>query len=135
LKQNASARYPRAYLSPFTLNQLHLKNPYVVAIWSFISPGLGNLLQNRILKGLILILWQLFINTRAKINLAILYSFKGDFEMAKHVVNKRWLLLYIAVYMYSAWDAYRVTVDINNCQFLLTGRMPLSHLLRSRLGI
>lgn len=117
MQQNGTARYPRAYLSEFTTNQIHLKNPVIVAIWSFFTPGLGNLLQDRKLKGLILILWGIFINTKAKINLAVIYTFTGHFDSARNVIDTRWFLLYIAVFVYSIWDAYRGSVDMN--QFYL----------------
>ena len=118
MEQNAYARYPRAYLSEFSTNQIHLKNPYIVAFWSMVYPGLGNLLQDRKLKGIILIVWGLIINNGAKINLAVFYSFTGRFNLARQVVDTRWLLLYIAVYAYSVWDAYRGTVDTNKLNLL-----------------
>ncbi|UOF90517.1 hypothetical protein LSG31_22110 [Fodinisporobacter ferrooxydans] len=118
MEQNAFARYPRAYLSEFTTNQLHLKNPYIIAFWSLLTPGLGNLLQDRKLKGLILILWGIVVNTGAKINLAVVHSLTGHFHLAKNVIDTRWLLLYLAVYVYSAWDAYRGTVDMNKLYIL-----------------
>lgn len=118
MEQNALARYPRAYLSEFTTNQLHLKKPNIVAAWSLFSPGLGNLLQDRKLKGLILVVWGIVVNNGAKINLAVWYSLTGHFDAAKHVVNTRWLLLYVAVYVYAAWDAYRGTVDTNKLYIL-----------------
>ncbi|WP_163536256.1 hypothetical protein [Gracilibacillus sp. YIM 98692] len=121
MKQNAFSRYSRAYLSEFTTNQLHLRNPYLVALWSFLAPGLGNLLQDRKIKGLILILWGVLVNNCAKINLAMWHSFTGNFHLAKHVIDTRWLLLYIAVYVYSAWEAYRGTVDMNK-RYILADR-------------
>ena len=121
MKQNTFSRYPRAYLSEFTTNQLHLMNPYIVALWSFLTPGLGNLLHDRVMKGLILILWGLLVNNAAKINLAIGYSFTGDFNSAIHVIDTRWFLLYIAVFIYAIWDSYRGTVDLNK-RYILADR-------------
>ena len=118
MKQNAFVRYPRAHMSSIAINYFHLKNPYIVAFWSLLAPGLGSLLQNRILKGLILIIWGLTVNTCAKINLALIYSFTGQFHEAKHVINTRWFLLYLAVYVYAAWDSYRGTVDTNKLYLL-----------------
>lgn len=113
-----NARYSRAYLSEFTTNQLHLKNPYIVALWSFLAPGLGYLLLNRVAKGLILIVWGLIVNTEAKINLALMYSFTGHFNLARHVIDTRWSLLYVAVFVYAMWDSYRETVDTNKLYIL-----------------
>lgn len=118
MNQNAFSRYSRAYLSEFTTNQFHLSNPYIVVLWSMLFPGLGNLLKGRKIKGLILILWGLFINTNAKINLALGYSLTGQFTLAKQVIDTRWLLLYFGVYIYASWDSYRGTVDMNKLYIL-----------------
>jgi TM2 domain-containing membrane protein YozV len=123
--QNRVSRYSRAYLSEFTINQLHLRNPYIVMLWSFLAPGLGNLLNNRILKGLILVLWGLLINSAAKINLAIGYSLTGDFQSAIQIIDTRWFLLYIAVHIYATWDSYRGTVDMNK-RYILAEREDAS---------
>jgi hypothetical protein len=111
-------RRTRSFLSQFTMNQLHLRSALITATWSFFTPGLGNLLQDRKIKGLILIIWGIVINTYAKINMAIWYSLTGQFELAKKVVDTRWLLLYVAVYVYSAWDSYRGTVELNKLYLL-----------------
>ena len=49
----------------------------------------------------------------AKINLAMLYSFTGQFDMAKEVINIRFVMMYIPVYLYCIWDSYRQTIDLN----------------------
>ncbi|WP_308634420.1 hypothetical protein [Paenibacillus silvisoli] len=114
-------RRSRAYLSPFSTNQLHLRNPWVVTFFAFSYPGFGNLILHRYAKALILILWEIFINNQAKVNLAIMYTMQGHFEMAKGIINERWFILYVGIYMYAIWDAYRTTVEINK-QYLLADR-------------
>lgn len=110
-----------AHLSQFTTGQLHLKNPFVVAFFSFSYPGFGHLMQHRFAAAFILILWEAFINHMAKINLGILYSLIGDFEKAKDILDERWLILYLGIYMFGIWDSYRTTVDLNK-QYLLADR-------------
>jgi len=51
-------------------------------------------------------------------NVAILYSFTGQFNMAKEVLDPRWLLLYVGIYIYAVWDSYRSTVDLNKLSVL-----------------
>lgn len=53
--------------------------------------------------------------------MAILYSFTGRFEMAKQVLDKRWMLLYMSTYIFAIWDSYRTTVDLNH-QYILAAR-------------
>lgn len=59
-------------------------------------------------------LWEVIINWQANINRAIFYSFIGEIETAKAVLNKEWALLYVGFYLFSIWDSYRTTVDLNN---------------------
>lgn len=114
-------RRQRAHLTQFTTTQLHFKNPLVVAFFSFSYPGFGHLLQHRYAAGYILILWEAFINNVARINEGILYSMIGDFEKAKDVMDERWLMLYVGIYMFSIWDSYRTSVDLNK-RYILADR-------------
>jgi TM2 domain-containing membrane protein YozV len=111
-------RRTRAQLSQFTTNQLHLRNPWVVAFFAFSYPGFGQLMIHRYVKALILILWELFINQKSKVNLGIMYSLQGHFEQAKEILDPRWLMLYVGLYMYSIWDSFRSTVDLNKLYIL-----------------
>lgn len=116
-----SPRRQLAYVSVFGTTQLHLRNPYVIAWWSAAYPGLGHLLLSKYLRGFLLFIWEVLINLKAHLNLAILYSFTGKFELAKEVLDTRWLLFYCALYIFSIWDSYRTTVDINN-NYILAAR-------------
>ncbi|MDR3540675.1 MAG: hypothetical protein P4L69_06850 [Desulfosporosinus sp.] len=120
-ESNSSVRRYVGYVSPFGTTQLHLRNPFVVAWWSLAFPGLGHILLSKYLRGYLLFIWELYVNTHAHINLAILYSFTGRFQMAKDVLNINWVLLYIPTYIFAIWDAYRTTVDLNH-QYKLAAR-------------
>ncbi|MDG5788575.1 hypothetical protein QA612_13900 [Evansella sp. AB-P1] len=111
-------RYYRANVSSFNTNVLHLKNPWVPVWWSAAFPGMGHLMHGAYIKGFILFFWEFVINVNSKINLAMVYSFTGQFEMAKEVIDTRWVLLYIPVYIASIWDSYRKTIDINKLYVL-----------------
>ncbi|MBM7571316.1 hypothetical protein [Aquibacillus albus] len=110
-----------AFVSQFNTGQLHLKNPFVVAFFSFSYPGFGHLLLHRYLAAFILIMWEAFINQMANVNLGIMYSLLGDFEKAKDVLDERWLILYLGIYMFGIWDGYRTAVDFNK-QYILADR-------------
>lgn len=111
-------RRPKGKITPIGITFLHLRHPLVPAAWSVIFPGFGHILLNNYLKGYILIVWEIFINLHAKINLAIFYSFTGQFELAKNVLDKRWVLLYISVYVYAIWSSHRLSVEINKYSIL-----------------
>ena len=118
MSQFPQARRQRAHLSQFSTSVLQKKNPWVVAFFSFSYPGFGHLLLHRYVAGFILILWETFINGLSKLNLGILYTLIGEFDKAKEVLDDRWLILYVGIYMFGIWDGYRTTVDLNK-QFLL----------------
>ena len=77
-------------------------------------PGFGHLHLGIYVKGFVLFFWEIIINTQTKINLAMVYSFIGEHQMAIEVLDIRLLMVYIPVYIYCIWDSYRLTVDLNN---------------------
>ncbi|MBB6453185.1 TM2 domain-containing membrane protein YozV [Salirhabdus euzebyi] len=117
---NTARRY-KAHVSVLGTTQMHLRNPYVVAWWSAAFPGFGHLLLSKYIRGYLLFIWEVIVNIMANVNLAMIYSFQGNIEMAKSVLDTRWLLIYIPVYIFAIWDSYRTTVDMNKV-FLLADR-------------
>lgn len=111
----------KAYVSSIGTTQLHLRNPYSIAWWSAAFPGFGHLLLSKYLRGYALFAWEILVNNFSNLNQAIVYSFTGNIEQAKDVLEPRWLLLYIPVYLFGIWDSYRTSVDMNKV-FLLAER-------------
>jgi len=118
---HSGIRRYRAYVSTFGTTQLHLRNPYVIAFWSLAYPGLGHLLLSKYIRGFLLFTWEVFLNYKAHVNLAILYSFTGRIEMTKNVLDIAWVMFYAPTYLFIIYDSYRTTIDIN-LQYLLAAR-------------
>ena len=116
-----SARRYRAHVSILGTTQLHLRNPYIIAWWSAAFPGFGHLLLSKYLRGFVLFIWEVLINIKSHVNLAMIYSFQGDIDKAKDILDTQWLLIYIPVYIFAIWDSYRTTVDMNRV-FVLAER-------------
>jgi hypothetical protein len=110
--QNNHRRF-KAHVSILGTTQFHLRSPYTIAWWSAAFPGFGHLLLSKYLRGFALFIWEVFVNYQAKINVAMVHSFCGDFALAKEVLDTRWVLMYIPVYIFAIWDSYRTTVDMN----------------------
>jgi hypothetical protein len=117
-RSDNSARRYKAHVSILGTTQLHLRNPYIIAWWSAAFPGFGHLLLSKYLRGYALFIWEVIVNIKAHVNLAMIYSFQGHIEMAKEVLDTRWLLMYIPVYIFGIWDSYRTTVDMNRVYIL-----------------
>lgn len=117
---NTARRY-RAHVSTLGTTQIHLRNPYIIAWWSAAFPGFGHLLLSKYLRGFVLFIWEVVVNVNCNLNLSMIYSFQGEIEKAKEILDTRWLLIYIPVYIFAIWDSYRTTVDLNKI-FVLTER-------------
>ncbi|OEH86846.1 hypothetical protein BHU72_00850 [Desulfuribacillus stibiiarsenatis] len=120
-KSTNNERRFKAHVSVVGTTQLHLRNPYIIAWWSAAFPGFGHLLLSKYLRGYALFLWEILVNNMANINLGIMYTFTGRPEMAKEVLDPKWMLLYLPVYVFGIWDSYRTSVDMNKV-FLLAER-------------
>jgi TM2 domain-containing membrane protein YozV len=136
---SAFVKKPRrqiASLSTLGATNLHLRSPYIISWWSAAFPGFGHLLLSKYLRGFTLILWEVFINTQTKVNMALVYSFTGQFERAKDVLEPRWMVLYAPVYIFSIFDSYRTTIDLNK-SYILADRenAPLQTFVIGPLGI
>ncbi len=118
VNDNTARRYT-AFVSTLGTTQLHLRNPFIISWWSAAFPGFGHLLLSKYLRGFVLFIWEVVVNMNAHINLAMIYSFQGRIDMAKDVLNTRWMLIYIPVYIFAIWDSHRTTVDLNRV-YLLT---------------
>ncbi|MGD6965571.1 hypothetical protein ACQCVP_04030 [Rossellomorea vietnamensis] len=114
---NTARRY-KAHISIWGTTQIHLRNPYIIAWWSAAFPGFGHLLLSKYLRGFVLFIWEVIVNVNANVNLAMVYSFQGEIQMAKDVLDTRWLLIYIPVFIFGIWDSYRTTVDMNKIYVL-----------------
>lgn len=117
MNKNKARRYLYS-LNSITTNSIHPTNPWMNVWWSIAFPGMGHLLINSHVIGFSLILWEIVINRTSHLNLGIYYSMIGDFSQAKEVLNEKCFLFYIGVYIFSAWDCYHRTVNINKLSLM-----------------
>lgn len=82
------------------------RSPIMSLLWSMAIPGFGQLYNGDYLIGLTLISLEFLINVKANLNLAILYSLRGQLSDANYIANFQWLLFYPCVYAFSLWQAY-----------------------------
>jgi hypothetical protein len=76
-------------------------------LWSIAFPGFGQLLNGKLIKGLIFIFLEIFINMRANFNEIIILSFLGRIDEAIFKTDHRWLMFYPCIYLFALWDSYR----------------------------
>ncbi|MCA1032050.1 hypothetical protein LCL95_13525 [Bacillus timonensis] len=111
-------RYPKAVMTSYINNFLHIRNPNIIMWWSAALPGFGHIMLCRYLIGSILIIWEFFINVHSNLNEAIFYSFTGQFDLAVEVINPQLALLYVGVYFFTIWDSRRITIELNKLSIL-----------------
>ncbi len=116
--QAKQVRRPKGVMNSLATNLFHLRNPYTMAWWSASYPGFGHISMGNYVSGFLLFFWEMVVNTQGHVNLAILYSFTGRFAMAKEIVNNRWLLLYVLVFIFASWDSYRLAIQFNQLSIL-----------------
>ncbi|MBS4214119.1 hypothetical protein [Neobacillus rhizophilus] len=97
---------------------LKLTNPWIVGWWSATFPGFGHLLLGDFTLGSILVLFELAVNNFSHLNSSIYYSMLGDFDQAKEVLDKKWFLVYMPIYIFSIFDSYRRAVEVNKAYIL-----------------
>jgi hypothetical protein len=111
-------RRQKMHLSSITNNYLRIANPFMPMWWALAMPGTGHIMLGKMIKGFLLFGFEFFINTQSHLNLSIVYSLTGQFELAKNVIEVRWFFVYIGVYIFNVWDAYRLTTEINQLSAL-----------------
>ncbi|SMC74876.1 hypothetical protein [Sporomusa malonica] len=118
MSDNYTPRRKRLDLSRFDTMQMHVRHPLVAVWWAMSFAGFGQMMVGSYVKGYVLVILEIIINMQSHLNLAIVYSFTGRFEMAKEVLDTRWLLGYVLIYVYGVWDSYNLTVNTNKLAVL-----------------
>jgi hypothetical protein len=106
-------RRKRLALSAFTTSEMHTRHPLMSVWWAASFGGFGQMLIGSYIKGFVLVVMEIILNLQSHLNVAILYSFTGRIELAKEVLDTRWLLAYTIAYCYGLWDAYNHSITVN----------------------
>ncbi len=89
------------------------RSPIMALLWSLAIPGFGQLYNKDYLVGLLLVFLEFIINVKANLNMAIIASFRGQYQQSAQVADCQWLLFYPCVYAFSLWHAYNRSIEIN----------------------
>lgn len=88
-------------------------DPRTSAWLSATFPGFGHLLINHNVRGVFFTLSEVFVNSFAHVNEAMVYTFCGDFASTTQVLNPNWAIGYAVIYLFAIMDSYRLTIDQN----------------------
>lgn len=109
----ASPRRVMSVIGPGGVTYLKYKNPLMIVWWSAAFPGFGHFFLNQYIRGTLLTLAEVILNTLAHINQALMYSYSGRFLMAKNILEMRWGVAYMLIYMLAIWDSYVNAKSLN----------------------
>lgn len=115
---DTQVQQPLSKISTFGITYLRHHNPYMIAWWSAIFPGFGHYLLNQYIRATLLTLCEVIINTLARINEAMVYSFCGQFELAIMVLEPKWTFGYLLVYLVTIGDSFRLALYQNKLYHL-----------------
>jgi hypothetical protein len=83
------------------------KNAFEKLLWSIAFPGFGQLLNQKYVKGILLISLEILVNIQSNFNEAIISSFHGNTWTSIEQLNFKWLMFYPCLYFFSMWDAVK----------------------------
>jgi hypothetical protein len=110
------------------------KSPYAAAVWSMVLPGFGQFYNKDYIIGFVLIGFEFLINLYSHLNLALVYSFKGDFALAHSVIDFSWGMFYPSLYAFSIWQAFN-SAKAHNDRFLDNVPKRRTHLTGFFIGL
>lgn len=130
---NETITFPKAKYSTAGITYIMYHKPCVVAWWSAVFPGFGHYLLNQYARGTLLTILEVIINTGAHINEAMIFSFCGEVELAKSVINLDWMIGYIAIYLVTIGDSYRAANQFNKLVDLSTPHLSNAKIFPSEI--
>ncbi|MFD2210922.1 hypothetical protein ACFSMW_14520 [Virgibacillus halophilus] len=92
------------------------KSPITALLWSFVMSGFGQLYNRDYVIGFALLVFEVLLNLKSNLNLALKYTFQGHFLLAHQVTNFEWGLFYPSLWAFSMWQAYHHAKEINTDQ-------------------
>jgi hypothetical protein len=99
--------------SSWDINYLDKRIPWVALVWSMLAPGLGHLYVHRMISGFFIFAFTTAMMYLSHIPPAIHYSFLGDFDRVKQVINMQWAMYLPSMYAFVFYDAYVTAVEDN----------------------
>lgn len=106
-------RFNSFVIGALEINYLDRRKPITALLWSFITPGLGQLYIHRIVTAFFIIIWMIVITYYSHFVEGMNYIFLGEIEKATEVFDKKWLLYLPSIYGFAMYDSYVNTVENN----------------------
>ncbi|MCT2537771.1 hypothetical protein NC661_12525 [Aquibacillus koreensis] len=100
-------------VSAFDIIIVDKRKPWLAAVWSAISPGLGQLYSGHTITGTFILAWWIFVTYKANMIGTWFYSSIGDFTIATAMADWQWFLFIPSMYAFAIYHAYVTVNEIN----------------------
>ncbi|WP_152401598.1 hypothetical protein [Paenibacillus cellulositrophicus] len=112
LAKRENAKYPNFSMSPFEVNYLDKKKPWIALVWAMTIPSLGQLYIHRILAAVLTLVMTMMIVIQSNMIEALHYFLLGDFPKSREVMGVQWFLYFPSVYFFTMYDSYTNAVEL-----------------------
>lgn len=89
------------------------RSPWVAWFWSTFVCGAGHLYNAQLLKGVMLMGWQVALLALSSVSSGMYHTLVGAPAVAAKEVRYQWLLFMPSIYLFNMWDAYQDCVEQN----------------------
>lgn len=113
LAKRENAKYPSFSVSPFEMNYLDKKKPWIAMVWSMTVPSLGQLYIHRILAATLTLVMTMLIVIHSNMIEGLHYFLLGDFLKSREVMGAQWFLYFPSIYFFGMYDSYSNAVELN----------------------
>lgn len=100
-------------VSSFDIVIVDKKKTWLAAVWSTLSPGLGQLYSGHTVAGTFILAWWIFVTYKANAIGAWFYSSIGDYSRAAAMVDWQWFLFIPSMFAFSIYQAYTAVNETN----------------------
>ncbi|MDR6553113.1 hypothetical protein [Paenibacillus qinlingensis] len=112
LAKRENASYPSFSMSPFEMNYLDKKKPWLALVWSMTIPSLGQLYIHRIFAAALTLLMTMFIVIHSNMIEGLHYFLLGNFPKSREVMGAQWFLYFPSIYFFGMYDSYSNAVEL-----------------------
>lgn len=100
-------------ISAFGISYLDKRSPATASGWCALTPGLGQIMLQRIHHGVFILFWWILLVYNSNILTAVHLTFFGEFMKARDALNPQWFLNLPSLFFFCVYTTYVNSVESN----------------------
>ena len=113
LAERENADFNSYTIGALEINYLDKRRPMMAVIWSFITPGLGQLYIHRVITAIFTMVFMIVFVYFSNVLVAVHHLFLGEIGQATKVLDPQWFLFIPSHMGFGVYDSYANTVENN----------------------